>query len=100
MYTCCRGVRISQHVSLPVSLPAVQLVFGSQPRPATNPRGDVARFLTDFETLYGNTHPDFLQCSYAEVSSRGEHMYSIHYVYPVLLCDEDLNHFHSLYAQT
>ena len=70
------GVRISQHVSLP----AVQLVFGSQPRPATNPRGDVASFLTDFETLYGNTHPDFLQCSYAEVSSRGENtiQYTVH----------------------
>ena len=57
-------------ISIPSSPPstAVQLLFGSKPRPAADPRGDVASFLAELEETHGTTHPDLLQCSYAEVS--------------------------------
>lgn len=42
------------------------MIFGSRPAPATNPRRDVASFLSDFEFSSGTIHPDFLQCSYSE----------------------------------
>ncbi len=45
-------------------------MFGSEPTPSTNPRGEIEEFVSDFESNFGTNHPQFLIKSYDEVCYR------------------------------
>ncbi len=54
--------------SLLLNWVVVGLLFGSEPYPSQSPREDAAHFVQDFRAEYGDHYPDFMICSYEEVS--------------------------------
>ena len=44
----------------------VSLAFGSEPVPSQTPHEDAMQLVTEFQSEYGNQHPEFLITSYEE----------------------------------
>jgi len=48
----------------------VNLLFGVEPIPSQTPHEDATQFMAEFQSEYGNQHPDFLITGYDEVRCR------------------------------